>query len=123
MRPAVVSNFVTFPGSPRDDLGMFRDVLADHEESCFNVVSGEQFEQFWGKRRAWPIVKRHRYVRAVHMDGAERDTRFRGGAPAVTLCNRRLRSKLMRGDQCCETKEQQTVNRHEREFGELNACI
>src|SRR6266550_6711685 len=42
MRPAVVSNFVTFLSSPRNNLGMFRDVLADHEESCLNVVSGEQ---------------------------------------------------------------------------------
>jgi hypothetical protein len=59
---------VTFPGSPRNNLGMFRNVLADHEESCLNVVSGEQIEQLRGKRCAWPIVKGHRYVRAVHMD-------------------------------------------------------
>jgi len=31
-------------------------------------VSGEQIEQFRGKRRAWAIVKGHRYVWTVHMD-------------------------------------------------------
>ena len=41
MRPTVARDFVSFACGSRDDLGMFRDVLADDEERCLNVMSGQ----------------------------------------------------------------------------------
>jgi hypothetical protein len=33
----VARDFVSFPVSARDDLRMFRDVLANYEERCFDM--------------------------------------------------------------------------------------
>src|SRR3984893_5601320 len=44
MRPTVVPNFVTFPGSSRDNLRMFRDVFADHEKCGLDMMGGQQIE-------------------------------------------------------------------------------
>src|SRR6267154_1483479 len=38
MRPTVVRDFVSFPCGSRDDLRMFRNVFADDEERCLDVV-------------------------------------------------------------------------------------
>jgi hypothetical protein len=40
----MVANFVTFPRGSRNDLRMFRDVFADHEERRFDVVRSQQIE-------------------------------------------------------------------------------
>ena len=42
----MIGNFVTFPRSSRNDLRMFRDVFADHEEGCLNVMRRQQIENF-----------------------------------------------------------------------------
>ena len=65
MRPTMVCNFMTFAGGARNDLRMLRDVFADHEKSCFDMVSREEIEQFWGKGCTWSIVKCHCDVRAI----------------------------------------------------------
>ena len=76
----MICNFMPFPGSPRDDLGMFRDVFADHEERCLDVMRGQQIKQLGGERCAWPIIKRHGDVRAIDVHGIKRNARiFRRG--------------------------------------------
>jgi hypothetical protein len=41
MRPTVAGDFVSFACGSRDDLRMFRDILADDEERCLNVMGGQ----------------------------------------------------------------------------------
>jgi len=73
----VISDFVTFTRGARNDLRMFCDIFADHEESRFNLVSCEDIQQFRGKRRAGAIIESHRDVGAIDVDKTEGDTRFR----------------------------------------------
>jgi len=61
----MVCNFMAFAGSAGDNIRMLRDVFADYEKSCLDMVGREEIEQFWGKRCAWSIIKRHRDVRAI----------------------------------------------------------
>jgi hypothetical protein len=44
MRPTMIANFVTFPRGSRNNLGVFRDVLANHEEGCLDVARSQQIE-------------------------------------------------------------------------------
>src|SRR5437763_15667451 len=78
-----MSDFVTLTRGTRNDLRMFCDIFADHEESCFNLESREDVQQFWGKRRTGAIIESHRDVRAIDVDGIEGDTRFRRDIPIV----------------------------------------
>jgi hypothetical protein len=115
----MISNFVAFAGSARNDLRMFCDIFPNNEEGGFNVVSREDVEQLRGERGTRPVVKSHRDVGSIDMDGIERDTRFRRGVlvicPGLLRCSLGLCSKSMRRDYSGKAKEQQTGNRHERE--------
>jgi hypothetical protein len=44
MRPTVIANLVTFPRGSRNDLRVFRDVFANHEEGRLDVVRSQQIE-------------------------------------------------------------------------------
>ncbi len=50
MRPTMISNFVSLARGARNDLRMLRYVFADHEECCFNMMSGKNIEQFRSQR-------------------------------------------------------------------------
>src|SRR4029453_3467855 len=76
MRPTMVCNFVTFPGSAGDNVRMLRDVFAYPKKSCLDLVGRQEIEQFWGKCRAWFIIKCHCDVRAVDVHRVECDFRF-----------------------------------------------
>src|SRR4029453_14794487 len=98
---------------------MFGDILADHEEHVLNVAGSKQIKQFWGQRRAWPVVKGHRDVRSIDMDRIKRNggrfLRLRATlADRTSLCWRGFRSKPERDAQCGEEKKQQTITRHRR---------
>src|SRR5439155_23858559 len=82
MRPAMISNFMTFARGPWDDFGMFYNIFTDYEESCFNVVSREDVQYFWLERRAGAVINSYRDVRTIDMDRAERNTRLGRGLPA-----------------------------------------
>src|SRR5881392_1942611 len=41
MRPTVARDLVSLASGSRHDLGMFRDVFADNEECCLDVVGGQ----------------------------------------------------------------------------------
>jgi hypothetical protein len=83
------------------------------------MMSGKNIEQFRSQRGTGTIVKSHRDVGSIDMDGTECDTRFRRSVLVIYLCiwrcNPGLRSKSMRRDYSGKAKEQQTGNRHERE--------
>jgi len=121
----MISDFVTFTRGARNDLRMFCDIFADHEESCFNPVSREDVQQSRGKRRAGAIVESHRDVRAINVDGTKGNRRFRQDIPAILFrsprCNRRFCSKLNR-DKTDRTEEDQMGDGHERTW-RTNACI
>ena len=125
MRPTVISDFVTFTRGARNDLRMFCDIFADHEESRFNLVSREDVQQFRGKRRAGAIIESHRDVRTIDVDGIEGDTRFRRDIPIVLFwspcCNWRFCSKLSH-DKTDRTEEDHMGDGHER-ARRTNACI
>ena len=125
MRPTVISDFVAFTRGARNDLRMFCDIFADHEESCFNLVSRKDVQQFRSKRCAGPIIESHRDVWAIDVDETEGDTRFRQGIRAVLFrnprCNWRFCSKLSR-DKADKTEEDHTGDGHERTW-RTDACI
>src|SRR5216117_3715464 len=86
MRPTMVRNFVTFLRRPRNDLRMFRDVFADHEERCLDVVRSQQIEYFWGQRRARSVVKGHRDIGPIDMDRVECNARFLRRGSSLSCC-------------------------------------
>ena len=59
---------MAFAGGALNDLAMLRDVFADHEESCFDMMSGKEIKQFRGQRGTGAIVKSHRDVGSSDMD-------------------------------------------------------
>ena len=88
----MVSDFMSFPGSPRNDFRMFRDVFADHEKGGLDVMRGKQIKQLGSKGLAWSIIKRHGDVRAIDMHRIKRNARiFRGGLGFVRRMVRRRR--------------------------------
>jgi hypothetical protein len=97
----MIGNFVTFPRGARNDLRMFRDVFADYEEGCLDVMRGKQIEQFWGQCRARSVVKGHCDERPVDMHRVECNARFfrrrsnlsRRYRPLWWRCRCRFRSK------------------------------
>src|SRR3954471_12379594 len=93
MRPAMVANFVPFPSSARDDLGMFHDVFADHEKSGFNVMRSQQVEQFWRKHCARSVIESHGDVRTIQMHRVKSNADILRGGSIFLRCNalRRLR--------------------------------
>src|SRR4029453_4297210 len=97
MRPTMIGNFVTFPRGSRNDLRMFRDVFADHEEGRLDVMGSQQIEEFWGHRRPRSVVKGHRDVGSIDMDRVECNTRFLRRRSSLShctsLCWRGFRSK------------------------------
>ena len=78
MRPTVTRDFVAFPGSPRENLGMLGYHLAEHKECDLDMMRSEYIEQFRRKRRARSIVKGHRDVGAVDVHRIKRDRWFLG---------------------------------------------
>src|SRR5947207_13434680 len=74
MRPAMISNFMTFARGPCDDFGMFYNIFTDYEESCFSVVSGEAVQKLWGERSGGTGIQGCRDVRTCKTDRASPTT-------------------------------------------------
>ena len=72
----MIRDFVSLAGGAPHNVGMVRHVLADHKKRRFDVMSGQQIEQFRGELLARAIVKSHRDVRSIDMNPVERDARL-----------------------------------------------
>src|SRR6516164_9203368 len=78
MRPTVARDFVTFPGSSRENLRMLGYHLAEYKECDLHMMRSEYVEQFWRKRRARSVVESHRDVRPIDVHRIKGDRRFLG---------------------------------------------
>ena len=119
MRPIYDFDFMTFARGAQRSQGCSATVFADHEESCFNVVSREDVQQFRVVSVApGPSSKVIAMYGAIDVDGTEGNSRFRQDIPVVLF--RSLALQLWRSarsvsrDETDRTEEKQTGDGHER---------
>src|SRR5215831_14656110 len=78
MRPTVTRDFVAFLGSPRENFRMLGYHFAEHKERRLDMMCSEYIEQFWRKRRAWSVIKRHSNVGTIDVYRVKRSCRLFG---------------------------------------------
>ena len=105
----MVSNFVAFARGALNDLRMLRDVFANHEKSCLDMISGKEIQQFRSQLVAGAIIKSHRDVGPCDMYRAECDIRVLRSVPAIFSGiwrdRRGFRAQVMRAHERDKTKQ------------------
>src|SRR5712691_13529329 len=114
----MISDFVAFARGARNDIGMLDHIFANHKESRFDVIGGEEIEQLWRELRLRAVVESHGDVGAIDVDRIESDARLGLGVRFVFLCWLRcgpvFGSDIARRKPEEATKNEQTENKHER---------